>query len=53
MALLGISTYTLLAYLLLLFVLYLVGLVVYRKTLHPLAKIPGPFFASVTYGYQT
>lgn len=53
MAIFGLSTYSLLAYLPLLFAAYLVGLIVYRKTLHPLAKIPGPFLASVTYLYQT
>jgi hypothetical protein len=53
MVILGLSTYTLLAYLPLLFIVYLIGLVIYRKTLHPLAKIPGPFLASVTYLYQT
>ncbi|KFY37873.1 hypothetical protein V494_04603 [Pseudogymnoascus sp. VKM F-4513 (FW-928)] len=31
--------------------LYLASLVVYRRWFHPLAKIPGPFWASVTHFY--
>lgn len=28
--------------------LYVVGVIVYRLTLHPLAKYPGPFLAKIT-----
>jgi hypothetical protein len=31
--------------------LYVASLVVYRRWLHPLAQIPGPFWASVTRFY--
>jgi hypothetical protein len=34
--------------LLALLLLYAVGVVVYRLTLHPLAKYPGPFLAKIT-----
>ena len=30
---------------------YLAGWIFYARTLHPLAKIPGPFWASVTRGW--
>lgn len=32
-------------------VLWISSLVVYRRWFHPLSKIPGPFFASITHFY--
>lgn len=32
---------------------HVVGIVIYRRCFHPLAKIPGPFLPSVTTLYQT
>jgi hypothetical protein len=32
-------------------ILWVSSVVVYRRWLHPLAKIPGPFWASVTHFY--
>ncbi|KAF8851249.1 cytochrome P450 [Acephala macrosclerotiorum] len=34
------------------FFVYLAGLAIYRLTLHPLAKYPGPFFAKITDWYS-
>jgi hypothetical protein len=39
------------AYLISTVVVYGTSLVVYRRWFHPLAKIPGPFWASVTHFY--
>lgn len=36
-----------------LYTLYLAGLVIYRLTLHPLARIPGPFLCRISYLPQT
>jgi hypothetical protein len=33
--------------------LYLLAVIVYRAFLHPLAKVPGPFLASITRAWQT
>ncbi len=34
------------------FILNISALVVYRLLFHPLRRVPGPFFAGITYGYQ-
>ncbi|VUC29008.1 unnamed protein product [Clonostachys rosea] len=36
----------------LLWILYFIGLTIYRVTLHPLAKFPGPTLAGATYLYE-
>lgn len=35
------------------YVVYLIGLAIYRRFFHPLAKVPGPFLPAVTIWYQT
>lgn len=32
-------------------VIYVTSLVVYRRWFHPLSKVPGPFWASITHFY--
>jgi hypothetical protein len=41
-----------LAFLTGIYIVYLLVEAVYRITLHPLAKFPGPFLASITYKYE-
>ncbi|KAK4609215.1 Cytochrome P450 monooxygenase AKT7 [Fulvia fulva] len=50
---LAISSFRLLALLPVSFLLYLIGLVIYRLYFHPLAKYPGPLLAKITDLYQT
>jgi hypothetical protein len=45
---LPLLTYQTVAYAGLLLAAWLAGVVVYRRFFHPLAKVPGPFLASVT-----